>query len=73
MSLRGSAPSVAYGFSADALAKLSVEDVEKHVAALPVTVPLSALTPGIVKEPAKPSAIDEGIMRNLGLTEEDFK
>ena len=59
--------------SADALAKLSVEDVEKHVAALPVTVPLSALTPGIVKEPAKPSAIDEGIMRNLGLTEEDFK
>jgi hypothetical protein len=59
--------------SADALAKLSVEDVEKHVAALPVTVPLSAVTPSVVKEAAKPSAIDEGIMRNLGLTEEDFK
>ena len=59
--------------SADALAKLSVEDVEKHVAALPVTVPLSALTPPVVKETSKAQAVDPEIMRNLGLTEEDFK
>ena len=59
--------------SADAIAKLGVKDLEDHVAALPATVPLHAVTP--TTEPpakAKPS-IDGEIMRNLGLTEEDLK
>ena len=59
--------------SADALAKLSAKDLEDHVAALPVTVPLSAVTPAVVKATPRAQAIDEGIMRNLGLTEEDLK
>lgn len=59
--------------SADAVAKLSVKDLEDHVASLPVTVPLSAVTP--TKEPpAKPAGkLDPEVMRHMGLTEEDLK
>lgn len=59
--------------SADAVAKLSVKDLEDHVAALPATVPLSARTPEAQPpERRAPEKIDGAIMRNLGLTEEDL-
>ena len=59
--------------SADAVAKLSVKDLEDHVASLPVTVPLNAVTP--TKEPPAPPAtkLDPEVMRNMGLTEDDLK
>ena len=59
--------------SADAVAKLSVKDLEDHVASLPVTVPLNAVTP--TKEPpAKPTEkLDPDVMRHMGLTEDDLK
>ena len=60
--------------SAEAVAKLSVKDLEDHVASLEATVPLSAATPAAVKEPARTKdPIDAGIMRALGLSEEDLK
>ena len=59
--------------SADAVAKLSAKDLEDHVAALPATVPLNAVTPSN-EPPAKPAAkMDPEVMRNMGLTEEDLK
>ena len=59
--------------SADAVAKLSVKDLEDHVASLPVTVPLSAVTPAN-EPPAKPAGkLDPEVMRHMGLTEEDLK
>ena len=59
--------------SADAVAKLSVKDLEDHVASLPITVPLNAVTP--TKEPPakKAETLDPEVMRHMGLTEEDLK
>ena len=62
--------------SADALAKLSVEDVEKHVAALPVTVPLNAKTPANMKEKAAEGEVPEELRQialNCGVDPEIFK
>ncbi len=56
--------------NADALAKLSVVDLNAHVDALPVTVPLSAFTPTHVDESGTPqplSADQLAIARNCGL------
>lgn len=56
--------------NAEAIGKLSVADLEAHVAALKPTVPLSALTPDQVDETtaAKPlSADQEAIARHCGL------
>jgi len=59
--------------NADAVGKLTVDDLKAHVAALPVTVPLSARTPSVIHEPATkpgPSDSQREIALNCGLDPE---
>lgn len=62
--------------SADALAKLSVEDLKATIAKTAVTVPLSARTPAIVKEPAPSGEVPDEFRRialNCGVSPDIFK
>ena len=62
--------------SADALAKLSVEDLKATIAKTAVTVPLSAKTPATVKETAPSGEVPEEfkkIAMNCGVSPEIFK
>ena len=62
--------------SADALAKLSVEDLKATIAKTAVTVPLSAKTPATVKETAPCGEVPEEfkkIAMNCGVSPEIFK
>ena len=62
--------------SADALAKLSVEDLKATIAKTAVTVPLSARTPATVKETAPSGEVPEEfkkIAMNCGVSPEIFK
>ena len=62
--------------SADALAKLSVEDLKATIAKTAVTVPLSAKTPASVKEPAPGGEVPEEFQRialNCGVSPDIFK
>lgn len=62
--------------SAETLGKMTADELRAHVAALPVTVPLNALTPA-KEPPAKKTGGLDGeaakIARALGLGEEDMK
>ena len=49
--------------SAEAVAKLSPKDLEETVAKTPATVPLSAVTPGAVRETPAPAAPDAEALR----------
>lgn len=60
--------------SAEAIGKLSTDDLSEHVKGLPVTVPLAAMTPAHVEETgtATPLTADQlAIARNCGLTPEE--
>ena len=62
--------------SADALAKLSVEDLKATIAKTAVTVPLSARTPATVKETAPSGEVPDEfkkIAMNCGVSPEIFK
>ena len=63
-------------FSADALAKLTVDELKATIAKTPVTVPLSAKTPANMKEkPAEGDVPEEfkAIALNCGVSPEIFK
>ncbi len=62
--------------SADALAKLSVEDLKATIAKTAVTVPLSAKTPATVKETAPSGEVPDEFRRialNCGVSPEIFR
>ena len=62
--------------SADALAKISVEDLQATIAKTAVTVPLNAQTPGKVKEPTaggEPTEEQRMIALNCGVSPDIFK
>ena len=62
--------------SADALEKISVEDLKATIAKTAVTVPLSARTPGQIKEPKTEGEVPEEFRRialNCGVSPEIFK
>ena len=62
--------------SADALAKLSVEDLKSTIAKTAVTVPLSAKTPATVKETAPGGEVSDEFKRialNCGVSPDIFK
>lgn len=62
--------------SADALAKLSVEDLKATIAKTAVTVPLSAKTPATVKETAPSGEVPDEFRRialNCGISPDIFK
>lgn len=62
--------------SADALAKLSVEDLKATIAKTAVTVPLSAKTPATVKETAPGGEVSDEFKRialNCGVSPDIFK
>lgn len=61
---------------ADALAKISVEDLKDTIAKTAVTVPLSALTPGQVREPADKGEVSDEQRRialNCGVSPDIFR
>ena len=61
---------------ADALAKISVDDLKDSIAKTAVTVPLSALTPGQVKEPADKGEVSDEQRRialNCGVSPDIFR
>lgn len=62
--------------SADALAKLSVEDLKATIAKTAVTVPLSAKTPATVKETAPSGEVPDEFRRialNCGVSPDIFR
>ena len=62
--------------SADALAKISVADLQATIAKTAVTVPLNAQTPGKVKEPTaggEPTEDQRMIALNCGVSPDIFK
>ena len=62
--------------SADALEKISVDDLKATIAKTAVTVPLSARTPGQIKEPTTEGEVPEEFRRialNCGVSPEIFK
>ena len=62
--------------SADALAKISVEDLKATIAKTAVTVPLSAKTPGIVKDKPLGGEVSDELQQialNCGVSPDIFK
>ena len=62
--------------SADALAKISVEDLKSTIAKTAVTVPLSAKTPANLKEPTADGEVSDELRKialNCGVSPDIFK
>ena len=62
--------------SADALAKISVEDLKSTIAKTAVTVPLSAKTPANLKEPTASGEVSDELRKialNCGVSPDIFK
>ena len=70
----GRADGKAVCLSAELLAKMSVDDVKAHIAALPVAVPLAPLTPVVIADgkTVSLSATELLVCQSLGITPEAY-